>query len=332
MKNVGIIGLGKMGILHAGIVNQLPDSRVQAICEKEKLVARIAKKLLPKGVSYYDDHVEMVTKENLDAVFITTPIESHTSIVVELADLKPEISLFVEKPLADSAVSAKKACEAATKLRGVHMVGFQKRYSPLFRQAKKLIAEKSIGDLMFFKAYSYSSDVVREGKSWRFRSGTGGVLLDLAPHLIDLLLWLFGDVRSVSAVRRKFYSKEVDDYTHAVFSFESELTGHMDSCWSVRGFRLPEISIEIYGEDGNMVLTDDELRIEYGSEERKMQVFHNQSFDTSVPFLLANPEYTVEDQVFKDSIDKGIRPVPDFFEAAKVNFLIDRIQVAAENK
>ena len=63
-----------MGILHAGIVNQLPNSRIEAICEKEKLVARIARKLLPKEVSYYSDHIDMVSKEKLDAVFITTPI------------------------------------------------------------------------------------------------------------------------------------------------------------------------------------------------------------------------------------------------------------------
>lgn len=274
----------------------------------------------------------MATEENLDAAFITTPIASHTPIILDLADLKPEISLFVEKPLADSAASAKKACAAAAKLRGVHMVGFQKRYSPLFRQAKKLIDEKSIGDLMFFKAYSYSSDVIREGTSWRFRSGTGGVLLDLAPHLLDLLLWLFGEVRSVSAVRRSVYSKSVDDYIHALLTFESGLSGHMDTCWSVRGFRLPQISIEIYGKNGNIMLTDDELRIESESEESKAQVFHNQSFDTSVPFLLANPEYSVEDQAFLDAIDNRTHPAPDFIEAARVNFLIDRIQVASEEK
>lgn len=184
---------------------------------------------------------------------------------------------------------------------------------------------------MFFRAYAYSCDVVREGKSWRSKSGIGGVLLDLAPHLLDVLLWLFGDIQSVSGVRRSIYSKSVDDYTHAFFTFESGLSGHMDACWSVHGFRLPEISIEIYGKNGNMMLTDDELRVD-GTEDKERQVFYNQSFDTSVPFLLANPEYTVEDQAFLDAIDKGIRPMPDFFEAAKVNFLIDRIQAASELK
>jgi len=318
-----------MGILHAGIVNQLPNSRIQAVCEKERIVARMAKSFLPKGLSFYDDGVEMVKKESLDAIFITTPIASHAPIIIELANLQPSLSIFVEKPLASSVEEASKVCDVVAKSDGVHMVGFQKRHAPLFREAKKRLEDNVIGDLMFFRAYCYSSDVIREGTSWRFRSGTGGVLLDLAPHLIDLLLWLFGEVESVSAVRRSIYSKSVDDYIHALLTFKSGLSGHMDTCWSVRAFRLPEILMEIYGKEGNMILTDDELRIEFDREESKAQVYYNQSFDTSVPFLLANPEYTAEDQVFVDAIENKSHPAPDFVEAAKVNSLIERIQTAS---
>jgi len=331
-KRVGIVGLGKMGILHGGIVNKLPDANVTAVCEKERLVAGIAKKLLPKGVSFYADSAEMVSKENLDAVFITTPIASHAPIILELAKLKPDLSLFVEKPLANSSELARNTCEAVKGSRGVHMVGFQKRYAPLFQEAKKMLDKHLIGDLMFFRAYSYSSDVLGEGTSWRFASGVGGVLLDLAPHLLDVLLWLFGDVEYVSAVRRSLYSKTVEDYVHAILNFESGLSGHMDACWSVRGFRLPEIMLEIHGKEGNIILTDDELRIEPGNEDEKQQVFYNQSFDTSVPFLLANPEYTLEDQAFLIAIDGGSRPVPDFLEAAKVNFLVEAIEVTTEEE
>jgi len=327
MRNVGIIGLGKMGILHGGIVNALPDCRVKAVCEKEKFVVKMAQRILPKDVSYYDDCTSMIENEDLDAAFITTSIKQHVPLIVELAKAKPDISLFVEKPLAESVDSARLACDAAAKIRSVHMVGFQKRYSPVYQHAKQLIQNESIGDLMFFRAHSYSSDVLREGKSWRFKRGTGGVLLDLAPHLLDLLLWFFGETESVSAIRRKLYSKEVEDYAYASFVFKSGLTGHMDACWSVRGFRLPEISIEIYGKNGNIILNDDMVKIELAESSGKpeFQVLYKQSFDTSVPFLLDEPEYTKEDVSFFDCIKTGSAPVPDFFEATKVNVLIDRI-------
>jgi len=334
VRDIGIIGLGKMGVLHGGIVNALPNCRVKAVCEKEKFVVKMAQKVLPKEVSFYEDCTSMIENETLEAAFITTSIKQHVPVIVELAEANAHVSLFVEKPLAESANSARLACEAAAKLRGVHMVGFQKRYSPIYQHAKKLIEDEAIGDLMFFRAHSYSSDVLREGKSWRFKEGSGGVLLDLAPHLLDLLVWFFGDIESISAIRRSLYSKEVEDYAHATFVFKSTLTGQMDACWSVRGFRLPEILIEIYGKNGNIILNDDTIKVELeeSSGNRESQVLHKQSFDNSVPFLLDQPEYTKEDMSFLDCSSRGSTPVPDFFEAAKVNTLIERITEAAEDK
>jgi hypothetical protein len=62
-KNIGIIGLGKMGILRAGILNSVSDCRVKAICEKEDLLVRLAKGLVPKTVDFYSDHVKTVENE-----------------------------------------------------------------------------------------------------------------------------------------------------------------------------------------------------------------------------------------------------------------------------
>lgn len=329
MKNIGIVGLGKMGILHGGILNSMPDAKVKAICEKDSVLTRLARNLLPKTITLYDDHLKMFDKEQLDAVFITTPISTHVPIALDLLRANKDLSLFVEKPLASSADQAKMACEAVSKSNGIYMVGFQKRFSPVFQRAKEFIENDSIGDLMFFKAYSFSSDVLHEGGSWRLRSGTGGVLLDLAPHLVDILLWFFGDPDSVSAVKRRLYSSEVDDYVHAVMSFKSGLKGHMDTCWSIRSYRLPELSIEIHGKKGTLTVTDDfvklETEIENDLDSALAQLYYKQSFDTSASFLLADPEYTKEDEAFLRAENQPRSPKSDFFEAAKVNGLIDRI-------
>ena len=329
MKNIGIVGLGKMGILHAGIVNSMPDAQVKAICEKDSLLARLARNFLPKTITLYDDHLKMLRNERLDAVFITTPINTHVPIALDLVQADANIPLFVEKPLASSADQAKLACEAVSKSPGSHTVGFQKRFSPVFQRAKEFIEKGSIGELMFFRAYSFSSDVLREGGSWRLRSGAGGVLLDLAPHLVDILLWFFGEPDSVSAVRRRLYSSEVDDYFHAVMSFKSGLKGHMDTCWSIRSFRLPELSIEIHGKKGTLTVTDDFVKLDRELESALgsavTEVHYKQAFDTSVSFLLADPEYTKEDEAFLGGENQPKSRNPDFLEAAKVNAVIDRM-------
>jgi hypothetical protein len=84
-----------------------------------------------------------------------------------------------------------------------------------------------------------------------------------------------------------------------------------------------------------MRVTDDFIRLERNDESalgsRSMEVHYKQSFDTSVSFLLADPEYTKEDEVFFDSVKRRALPESNFFEAMKVNAIIDRITKKAES-
>jgi predicted dehydrogenase len=331
---IGVVGLGKMGILHAGIISSISGTSVTAICEKESLLVTAAKALLPKRITFYKDHLKMVAEEQLDAVFITTPIGTHVSLVSDLLESNPGLSVFVEKPLAASYDQAKVACEVATRSRGVHMVGFQKRFSPVFREAKRLIEQNALGAPIFFRGYAFSSDGVRKGSAWRFHKNTGGVLLDSAPHLLDILIWFFGEPITTAAVKKRVYSSEVEDYVHAILSYESGLQGHIDACWSLPNFRLPEFLIEMYGRNGLLTVTDDYVRFapSRGSGRIGGQTHNRQSFDTSVPFLLADADYTMEDIAFLNAVRTQTMPELSFVHAAKVNALIDRIHESAQKE
>lgn len=318
-----------MGVLHAGIINSLNGAEVTAICETEHYLAKFSQRFLPKTVTFYRDHLRMAEDEELDGVLITTPIGSHTQLITDFAKLNKNLSIFVEKPLAASSQEARRACDAVANTRGVQMVGYQKRFSPIFRKAREVIKSGVLGDPIFYRAYSVSSDVLREGKSWRFRKETGGVLLDLAPHLLDILLWFFGEPMVIKSLARHVYSSEVEDYVHAVMSYESGMMGHLDACWSMREYRLPEISIELHGKLGKLTVSDDSVRIapnENSRTQKPVESFYKQSFNTSVPFLLADPEYTSEDEAFLHSIKTKEIPESNFAEAAKVNAIIDRIR------
>jgi predicted dehydrogenase len=330
--NVAVVGLGKMGILHSGIVNSFPGAQVKAVCEKESYLAKVGRALLPDSISFYTDHSKMIEKEELDAVYITTPISTHLPLIIDFARGNDDVSLFVEKPLAATGEMAQQACDAVKDSRGVHMVGFQKHFSQVFLKARKIIQQGTLGELMFFRSSAFSSDVLREGTSWRFSKGSGGVLLDLAPHLIDLLLWFFGEPKTVVAVKRRIFSSEVEDYVHATLSFTSGLTGHLDACWSMRDYRLPEVMIDVYGKQGVLSVTDDFVRYRLDKENSVTadgNLLYRQSFNTSVPFLLAEPEYTKESQAFLASVEKKSLPECNFFEAMRVNRLIDRINESA---
>ena len=77
--NVGIVGLGKMGLLHAGAISVLPDANLIAVCERNPRIAQIATRVFTRIPVVRT--VEHLAGLDLDAIYITTPIPSHFSIV-----------------------------------------------------------------------------------------------------------------------------------------------------------------------------------------------------------------------------------------------------------
>jgi predicted dehydrogenase len=334
--NIGIVGFGKMGILHAGILNALPNSKVTAICETQKMLTRMARKILPT-ISFYGDVEEMVREERLDAIIIASPIHVHVPIIRAVLECGNGIGLFTEKPLASSGPEALEIAEAVAKRRVVNMVGFQKRFSPVFQYAKRLLESRAIGDVRLFRGYSYVSDIFRQGSGWRFKKGTGGALLELGPHLLDLVLWYFGEPESISAFERSLYSAEVEDYVHAIVGFHSGLVGALDMSWSVRNYRLTETLIEVQGTHGWLVVTDDYVRVQTDKSSKGVvkpgvQTHWKPALNASVDFLLADPEFTSEDKHFLDAVRAHGQAEPNFHAAAKVNRFIDLIHQNAEGR
>jgi predicted dehydrogenase len=122
---VGVVGMGKMGIMHAGILNILPDVELVGVCEPVKLTNRILKKVFKKALVVKD--VSEFAKLDLDALFITTPTRTHYPVVKEILESNLAKNLFVEKPLSASYSESKELCDLIRNKGGVGMVGYVAR-------------------------------------------------------------------------------------------------------------------------------------------------------------------------------------------------------------
>ena len=91
---VGVVGLGKMGLLHSGIFNQLESSTLVAVAEKDARTGNLLKAYRP-NINVYRDYTEMFKREELDVAAITTPVFLHKPIV-ETA-LESDCHVFVER-------------------------------------------------------------------------------------------------------------------------------------------------------------------------------------------------------------------------------------------
>lgn len=330
MVSVGVVGIGQMGLQHATIVSSLDGHQVRAMCDKESLLVRMARKVLP-NLHFYTDYNEMLERESLDAVFVCTPALSHESIVTDIIDKDKAMSLFVEKPLAANYDAAMRMVHAARRSTGKMMVGFQKRFTGVFGKTKELLNKDALGGLLFFRCHVLSSDVLKETQGWKFEKESGGAILDFGPHLLDLLIWYFGEPLSVESFKKHFFSFKVEDFAHSVVNCKNGLVGYVDIGWSMRNYRPHELSIEIHGKHGSLNVTEDRLVVYLdrdvpGMIEKGVHAFHTASLTPQVPFLLTYPEYTLEDQCFLNCVESNLQPEQDFKQAARVNRLIKMIQ------
>ncbi|MGB9959769.1 MAG: Gfo/Idh/MocA family protein [Candidatus Bathyarchaeales archaeon] len=158
MVKVALIGMGKMGFLHASLLSVLPSVRLAALCDKSGLIRRVCRRLFRDAL--ITDNVEKFAGLGLDAVYVTTPIPSHFSVVKKVCSLNVAHNLFIEKTLAANYNDAKEMCMLAQRLNGVNMVGYMKRFTVTFMKSKELLNECIVGEVSSFEAYAYSSDFV----------------------------------------------------------------------------------------------------------------------------------------------------------------------------
>jgi predicted dehydrogenase len=329
MAKLAVIGLGKMGLLHAGLFSALQDQPITIVSEADGLLARLARKIMPQA-RVYQDYNEMILREELDAVVITTPVQTHTRIILDILERRPNLSIFVEEPLATTYPDARKVCEAARDSSGIQMVGFPRRYAATFKRARELLANGSIGTPWYFKSYYLMSDIFKKEQGWRFKKETGGVMLEAGAHLLDLIIWIFGEPSNVTGVSRRFVSEEVEDYVHCNMKFPGDLAGYADISWTVRNFRLPAFQIEIEGTNGKLEVSDSFLNVQLDTQGPDLpagtHVLSRPVIQPSVPFLLGAPEFCLEDQEFLSALKAKKQPETGFSSAAKVNLWIDRIR------
>ena len=334
--DVGVVGMGKMGVLHTGILNCIDGVNITSVTEREGLIKKNLNMMLPNA-NIYDDYEKMISNEKLDLVYITTPARFHVPIASSC--INKNINFFIEKPLSANIEECRELCNRLKGKTLVHGVGYSKRFWDTFAKGKEIICSKILGDLIYVKSSMYISQLFRKGMGWRFdkKESGGGVLLDSGAHLIDLLIWYFGPMRSVTGMVKKYYSAEVEDFAHANFEFNDGVKGFTDTSCSVRGYRVPEISIEVHGSNGMMIVNDDSVKFRLdspkGSYPDGSTVIYKQELFKGSVIDIGGQDFTKEDIHMVNCTKQNKQTVFNVFEASKTQSAIDAIYKSSiENK
>lgn len=275
MKSVrfGIIGIGNMGSAHA---ISLRDGRIgnavlTAVCDISPDRLRWAESNLP-GVRTFSDHLSLMDSGCTDAVLIATPHFFHPPMAVDAFERGQHV--MTEKPAGVRVSDVEKMIAAADACGRKFGIMFNQRTNPLFQKARELMQSGRLGvpkRLTWIITNWYRTQSYYDSGSWRgtFCGEGGGVLLNQAPHNLDLLQWIFGMPQSVFAICNEglYHHIEVEDRATLILDYES---GAQAQFMTATGEYPGTNRLEIMGDRGKLVLEDGKLTLwESGFSERE---------------------------------------------------------------
>lgn len=248
---IGLLGVGRIGIMHARILAPKVESLVVADVVPER--AQRAADELGAQVRSVEDFFD---SEDLDGVVLATPTDAHARHIEAAVGLGSPI--FCEKPVALDIASTERA-NAAAKSAGVPVhIGFQRRFDAAYAAARERLAAGEIGELR--RVHMHTLDQAPAARE--FLAASGGIFTDCLIHDFDALRWVTG--------------REVEE----VFAFGTDLglpdfADFSDVCETVLALRLTggalatahssrfngagyDVRMEVHGTEGTDVVGMDE--------------------------------------------------------------------------
>jgi UDP-N-acetyl-2-amino-2-deoxyglucuronate dehydrogenase len=248
-----LVGVGKVTDLHASALVHLPESHFTAVCGRNReKTENYAEKY---GVKAYTDVSDMVTREKIDVVIVCTPHPNHREPTI--AALESGANVLIEKPLASSLEDCDAMIEASRRNgRQIGVISQRRWYLPVQR-VKRAIDDGKIGKPVFgtVNMLGWRDRAYYESDPWRgtWSAEGGGVLVNQAPHQLDLLQWFMGEIQECYGVWSNLNHPyiEVEDTANAILKFRSGAVANI----IVSNSQKPGIfcKVHVHGENGASV-------------------------------------------------------------------------------
>ncbi len=370
--NIGLIGYGFMGRTHSNGYKRANDffpeleyrPVLKAVCGRNaEKVQAFADQWQYESIE--TDWKELIKRDDIDAIDICTPNNSHAEIAIAAAEAGKMI--LCEKPLALNPAEGEKMVAAVEKAGVPNTVWYNYRRVPAVTMAKQLIDEGKLGRIFHYRAnflqdWTIDADVPQGGAAlWRLDAAAAGsgVTGDLLAHCIDTALWLNGSINNVSAMTETFVKERmhtetgkmesvtIDDACAFLCRFDNGSMGLFESTRYARGHKAL-YTLEINGEHASIRWDLHDLhRLEWFSHGDEGRLRGWRSIHVSdhsgdqpymdkwwVPGLNIGYEHTFVHQVadFLKSLQEGKPCNPTFRDAQETQKVCEAVLASAKDQ
>lgn len=259
---VGIIGVGNIGSAHAASLysGAVEGMRLCALCDTSA-ERRSALAALYPDVPIYATDDEFFDNADVDAIIIATPHYDHPPLAIK--GFEKGLHVLTEKPAGVYCSAAKEMAEAAKKSGKVFGIMFNQRTNKLFAEARRIVRSGELGELkrvVWIITNWYRKQHYYDSGDWRatWSGEGGGVLMNQAPHNLDLWQWICGMPVSVRAECKvaHFHDIEVEDDATVFAEYKNGATAtFITSTGDFPGTNR----LEITGTKGKLVLENKKL-------------------------------------------------------------------------
>jgi predicted dehydrogenase len=195
---IGFVGVGGIAQSHLQRLQQIPEAEIVALCDIDEERARSV--AAPLGAAVYTDGARLIDTEQLDALYVCVPPHAHgdpsagAGQALEVRAARKGLHLFVEKPVNLYLAPAREAARAIREAGVMSQSGYTLRYLPVYMRLQEFLAGKDVGTAHVFRWGGLPG-----APWWRRYDQSGGQLVEMTTHQVDLLRWCMGEVTAVSA-------------------------------------------------------------------------------------------------------------------------------------
>jgi myo-inositol 2-dehydrogenase / D-chiro-inositol 1-dehydrogenase len=252
MIRTGIIGMGNMGTLHGKLLALNPDVKISGVTDLDPAKTKEAAALFNcQGF----ESVDAMLASGIDMVFITVPNTKHAGLAVKALD--KGLDVFVEKPLATCMADARKVGEAQKKSGKRLFVGYNRRFAPVYREARRIVAGAA------FKPAHVNiiqNDGDMANPPWLTDlEMTGGFMYDTTVHFLDMARYLMGEIVEIRALGKAFFYPIPDDFV-VQLKFAGGTFGAITTCGHA-SWISPFERVQVVGDHASVITEElDSLR------------------------------------------------------------------------
>lgn len=248
---VGVVGLGWISSVHLPSLKRIPEAELIAVCDVIEEVAR-SKAIEYGAKKYYTDYEKLLEDDEIDMIDILLPTELHAKAIIKA--LEAGKHAIVEKPIARTLEEAEEIVKVSRKAKTKFTVAHNYRFWPKFAKVKEVIDSGSIGKvkaiLTTHRGWFWWKGAWTR---WTLKKESGGPIVEVGIHPIDLLRWYFGkEVTQVYSLARKIhFGIEVPDLIYITLNFENEGVGVIEVSRTIIPRNYPFYhQIHVEGSDG----------------------------------------------------------------------------------